>query len=78
MTMIERVAAAIETAWVESANQPGAAYDTKILARAAIAAMREPTEAMIIAYHPLLEFDSTQEEATFNWQVMIDAALEEK
>ena len=52
-------------------------------ARAAIAAMREPTEGMIEAAEredggdPYAEFDS-RATGTDHWHAMIDAALEEK
>ena len=51
------------------------------MARAAIAAMREPTKAMRCAGQPGYKwaFPSTltAESVAFRWQAMIDAALEE-
>jgi hypothetical protein len=74
MTMVEKVAQAIEAAWVESANQPGAAYNSEVLARAAIAAMREPTERMILACRAERPPARTIED----WQAMIDTVLMEE
>ena len=80
MTMIERVAIAI---W--NANRPSMAppYDeldaldkdrVQIIARACIEAMREPTPAMTEAVWAT-EMDGN---AWGAWEVMIDAALNEK
>jgi hypothetical protein len=80
--MVERVALAMQEAaegpvmfsanfWPDS-NRPDAAY-TK-LARAAIAAMREPTEAMIEASNR--EWDGRMSHRSSGaWQAMIDEAL---
>ena len=46
--MIDRVAVALEIAWSD-ANNVGCPVSTIVLARAAITAMREPTEKMIKA-----------------------------
>jgi hypothetical protein len=74
MNMIERVAVAINQAMLLHDD-----YDPDLLARAAIAAMREPTESMrrklwLYGNHPDKEFvmDGGM------WREMIDAALEEK
>lgn len=48
--------------------------DYRELARAAIAAMREPTEAMLEAAFAKTGYRTTAEE---HWQLMIDAALQE-
>jgi len=69
-TKIEQVARAIA-----EANNTPTALDAYSLARAAIAAMREPTEAM------LMESSCNAvetERLVRDWQAMIDAALEEK
>jgi len=69
MSMIERVAAAIKEQMIGTAHQ---AFYEKV-ARAAIAAMREPSEEMITAcrsYHGHYAIE--------HWQAMIDAALEGK
>jgi len=81
--MIERVAKAIE-----AASQPPGQKDYKILmenaARAAIEAMREPTDSMIVeamttAYPTVAEAGGVLEQgraaARLEWQAMIDAAL---
>ena len=64
--MIERVAVAI----IEAAEK-GARGKPREIARAAIEAMREPTEAMIDAADP---FELPRE----IWPAMIDAALSER
>lgn len=70
MSMIEKVARAM----CEADN--GAGYDARWdfyipMAKAAIHAMRDPTEAMLDAGHSQTDF------AGDAWQSMIDAALEE-
>jgi len=74
MNMIERVALALNDAMIKHGD-----YKPDELARAAIAAMREPTESMrrklwLYGNHPDKEFvmDGGM------WREMIDAALEEK
>lgn len=50
------------------------------IARAAIEAMREPTETMIEAAHDKcgwVDFDTYREKYTWSWQAMIAAALAE-
>jgi hypothetical protein len=66
-TMIERAARAIADA--QDVSEPFDNYEE--MARAAIAAMREPTEAM-------LEASPVSGPVSIIWQNMIDAALEEK
>ena len=66
MTMIERVAQALED------ELPGG-ENYEALARAAIAALREPTEEMVLAAFPY-----TDPRIKEIWQAMIDAALEGK
>jgi hypothetical protein len=82
MSMVERVAKEIEIAFVEkTAHHPIAkllprmGWIWPILARAALAAMREPTEAMIKASSP---FACDYHMADEVWEAMIDAALAEK
>lgn len=82
MTMIERVARAIDIKQMEG-------HGVYEIARAAIEAMREPTEAMLRAGgdepylatsgSPLVFAEVRDVVAPENiWQAMIDAALEEK
>lgn len=73
MTMIERVAAALEAVPVDPdpGGPHGADYYERS-ARAAIAAMRDPTEGMML--DPRVRGDDDIEA----WQAMIDAALTEK
>ncbi len=48
-------------------------------ARAAIAAMREPTVKMVVAFeHEMRATVSMQSDAVIGWRTMVDAALEEK
>lgn len=75
--MVERVARALINASV--LGEDGIAdwrrpsdYDL-MLARAAIAAMREPTQVMVDAPVIVADEDWSQRE---NWQAMIDAALQ--
>ena len=70
MSMIQKVAEAINvagTTWLNEQSERVEWYDVpgEILARAAIAAMREPSEEMIAAAN------------RNTWQTMIDAALKE-
>jgi hypothetical protein len=62
-TMVKCVAQAIKAQMIGTAHD---AFYEKV-ARAAITAMREPTEEMLAACNGLME-----------WQMMIDAALEKK
>lgn len=68
--MIERVAAAID-----GASQPPGQKDYKIMmenaAKAAIEAMREPTQGVLDCRPPFM----TVVDARAMWQTMIDAAL---
>lgn len=87
MTMIERVARAIsnsdpanaEDGWDD--NSPAVKDDYRKQARAAITAMREPTEDMLKAtkYPPCdHHLDPRDGVVPEQWEAMIDAALEEK
>ncbi|MBU6408053.1 MAG: hypothetical protein KGS44_13145 [Alphaproteobacteria bacterium] len=76
-TMVERVARAICRA-----AHPDMPWDRVIefypQARAAIAAMREPTQDMEFdGAHVLPDYDPGCEDAKACWQAMIDAALKE-
>jgi len=75
MTMIERVAKAIEDVRCESFGEPIPAIINK-MARAAIEAMREPTQQMLDASYGLAgsERGDGRAEASV-WSAMIDAAL---
>ena len=68
--MIERVTFALERAGIDSYMEG----DYEGLARAAIAAMREPTEAMIEACGADDYYDS-YERRRANWETMIDTVL---
>lgn len=70
--MVERVAAAIANYWLEIGFDPS--LPDEGAARAAIQAMREPTDAMKIA-----ALDATFDvgDVPIIWQAMIDAALKE-
>jgi hypothetical protein len=74
MTKVEEVTRAIEAAWIECENAREAGFDQpEVLARAAIAAMRVPDEAMLNAVGAVA--------TTFwikTWAKMIDAALAEE
>ncbi len=73
MTMIERVADAIATVLMND----GPRADMQDVARAALAAMREPTRVMVaVAVHA--HDDSTFAGARDNWIAMIDMALREQ
>tara|TARA_R110000868_G_scaffold309027_1_gene570439 strand:- start:3353 stop:3583 length:231 start_codon:yes stop_codon:yes gene_type:complete len=65
--MIERVAKAINDTMLQHGD-----YKPDELARAAIAAMREPTEDMVEAGY----YDAMAEDAKATFTAMIDAALE--
>lgn len=70
--MIERVAKAIQSALSE--GTPGRDPDRmERIARAAIEAMRDPTEAMIDKGYDHVDYGGTDIEAA--WKDMIDAAL---
>lgn len=76
--MIERVAVAINQAMLLHDD-----YDPDLLARAAIAAMRDCTSAMLdagAAAHPRGYTRETMltDIIEAEWRVMVDAALEEK
>lgn len=82
--MVERVAAALRRRAAEIEGRPGvAAADVMFhgaeFARAVIAEMREPTEAMVEAGHAWsLEAEYPGSGATAScWRAMIDAALGE-
>lgn len=74
--MVERVAKAIDVAFIEWKDTPGTPPMpwNETLARAAIEAMREPTTAMLHASTmqvPTWDNDASRRK----WQAMIDAAL---
>lgn len=78
--MIERVAKAINDAMLQHGD-----YKPDELARAAIAAMREPTEAMYKSDYNIemahshnhgFPWEWSNDVPTKIWQLMIDAALE--
>ena len=71
--MIERVAVAINQAMLLHDD-----YDPDLLARAAIAAMREPTEEMLTAGDDHTDrYDSEEDDFLNGWRAAIDAALSE-
>ena len=70
MDMVERVVKAINDAMLQHGD-----YKPDELARAAIAAMREPTEDMVAAADLRDSLCTPYDEL---WKAMIDAALEEK
>jgi hypothetical protein len=81
-TMVERVEKAVRSAFTDAElNNPRISFEqlTSILTRAAIEAMRQPTEAMIAEGESAASFGigkPTDDEAvTRVWQCMIDAAL---
>lgn len=79
-SMVERVARAIFDACGKQSTVivlPWEAQDQddfRAIARAAIAAMREPTEAMLESVSALTMRDNTP---GMDWRLMIDAALSE-
>ena len=78
MDMIERVAVAINKAYACMLLHDD--YDPDLLARAAIAAMREPTDEMVrqcMVYTQYMDTGHTRDDAEAAWQAMIDAALNE-
>lgn len=86
MTMIERVAKAIYDAEAERSPISAASFDEmQVLspdkysywcgvAKIAIEAMREPTEAMV----KVVPYDMYDPDFEENWRIMIDAALDEE
>lgn len=74
--MVERVAKAIDDAEGHATVKGFGAADKAIhMARAAIAAMREPTEDMIAEGEACDDCDSGNASAVVHWLSMIDAAL---
>lgn len=83
-TMVERVAKAI---WSENQPAGAPAYDdldfldqgrVKMIARACITVMREPTDEMVHAAFEGAAFTfAKQSEIIDGWKTMIDAALKE-
>lgn len=72
--MVERIARAIEA----ESNYVISQHHAKALARAAIAAMREPTDAMLdVACEQTLEPEIYRIDAVEQWQGMIDEALKD-
>ena len=70
--MIERVARAL---CVARGQDPVYAKHWMPEARTAIAAMREPTEAIIRAHHLVPDDNDFDKRAADNWRNLIDAAL---
>ena len=68
-SMVAQVEKAIAEAQARGFNGP------RTLARAAIAAMREPTQAMVNAGRQVPDDDSPYASPWRTWPVMIDAAL---
>lgn len=85
MTMLERVARAI---WRENKPQEAADYDdldfldqgrVKMIARACIQEMREPSDEMLLAaYGDSLPHDPSQKAIKEYWIAMVDAAVREE
>ena len=73
-TMVERVARAVDPEAMASDN-PNLRAIALTKARAAIEAMREPTEAMLAAVH---DEPAAQRAALWQWQIMVQAAMEEQ
>ena len=81
--MVRKVGAALKRAWpVDSEGLCCLTPDElDAMARAALAAMREPTEAMVGAgdgcheYYPFSSSVSSAADAETVWRAMIDAAL---
>ena len=77
-TMVERVAEAIIAALPPGAIEAmpyEAVWDFAPAARAAIAAMREPTDAMVDNFYEQFLPDSPWGTMEVGWRAMIDAAL---
>ncbi len=69
--MVERIAVAL----LANDDEVGS-FNARVLAKAAIEAMREPTKAMI--YAVVDAYDKNQQRMIIDdWQTMIDAALKE-
>ena len=84
MDMIERVSRALDK-WTEDALNTHGRFDTREMARAAIEAMRTPTEEMeTAAFDADLDIywgycsNGKPGDPGDVWQVMVDAALGEK
>jgi hypothetical protein len=73
MTMVEKVAKAIHEKAYETRGADRMP-DWEAVAKAAIEAMREPTQEMLNARH-LITKDNYIADETDNWRAMIDAAL---
>ena len=72
MNMVEKVAKAINDTMLNYGD-----YKPDELARAAIAAMREPTEEMVTAGESYTDSRFSEEDDFLNgWQAAIDAALD--
>ncbi|QUT04859.1 helix-turn-helix transcriptional regulator [Sphingobium phenoxybenzoativorans] len=83
-TLVERMACAIYGQKVGNPNYWGAVTEAEIKeARAALAALRQPTEAILKAMRDTVPIDGHEWEyvesgAAEHWQAMIDAALAEE
>jgi hypothetical protein len=75
MSKVEEVARAICAENCEDYDMLPSIH--KSVARAAIEALRKPTEAMIEAGNEQERYDEGSAGAELHWQVMIDAALKE-
>lgn len=76
MDMVAKIGGAILLAETEWSPKSGISKE-RAMALAAIEAMREPTDAMIVAYNGLPEWSEPPElpSAEGVWQAMISAAL---
>lgn len=72
--MVERVARAIADN-IQAALPDGVVVDYHYAARAAIEAMRRPTEAMVDAGYDFTADPCWREDFIKGWQAMIDEAL---
>lgn len=82
MNMVERVLAEMQTVKINGQRMRFGEEYGVMLVRAAIAAMREPTDAMVDAGYetimcPTCGYSTLKEQAAINWQAMVDKALEE-
>ena len=73
MTTLEKIEAAIQKA---ASDFPDG--DQFACARAAVEAMREPSDRMLANFHGMQRIRNTRTMATSVWQAMIDAILAEK
>ena len=75
--MVERVATAIQRTFKERGALQPSMQEARVMARAAIEAMREPTEEMVDAGFPAINnYPAPYNQMKFGYQAMIDAALQ--